>query len=768
MLSEEGLATAMEGDEWKTAEDVLSEESLPEVPEAAEGWTLEEEGDPEENTVGKPDSIDELTLEEALLSDEMTPEANAALEEWALSDDSVLDEMEPEEPAAIDAEPADAWSMDESEPDLAAELEETSSEEERPLEELEADIAEELENIPIEEEEAGLPGKAEAVELPEPEKDSAGVESPVEEKRSEEASELDEWPAETEEVPGLDDDLLLDGWALDEDVLAGELNVKEDTEMDDILKETESALDDFLKESGNLEDDGAGEAEDLDLAADFGLGDQDVDDFELSGDDMAIGETMSEEDIDRLLGDDFALDEKGNDDEGLSALLESMGQDDDLSAISDLLEKADQGLTEDDDMLALLEESSAENTEDNDDAFDFWGKDESAGIRSGNIRENKEEGLDELVPKTEDKKKEKKKKEKKKKKAGSENGAEKPEKQGFFSRLMGALLEDDEDIDAALADGSAGELGSLSDENQDLLKELNAEDKKNAGKKAKKKKEPKKKAKEDKKPKKAPKPKKPKKEKKAKNVEPEEPGKRISRTKIVFVVIFCGSIAVAIIVVNKFIPDYMQKQQAREMYNSSQYEEVYELLYGKELNEEETALMQKSSVILQVKRKWNSYENYSKMNMPAEALNALFEGVEFYHLFSAEAQLCGVSGEVDGIYAKILAELSGNYGVSEEAALDVIASEDELTYSGKLYSILNGNGIGTPEEEEQPKVKEDVLPEEEEIIDRLKNTEASDGAEAVDQMDTTENADVPNDTDTTEAPEETSAEIQDVMPADDL
>ena len=81
-----------------------------------------------------------------------------------------------------------------------------------------------------------------------------------------------------------------------------------------------------------MEDDGAGEAEDLDLAADFGLGDQDVDDFELSGDDMAIGETMSEEDIDRLLGDDFALDETGNDDEGLSALLESMGQDDDLSA----------------------------------------------------------------------------------------------------------------------------------------------------------------------------------------------------------------------------------------------------------------------------------------------------------------------------------------------------------------------------------------------------------------------------------------------------
>lgn len=160
-----------------------------------------------------------------------------------------------------------------------------------------------------------------------------------------------------------------------------------------------------------------------------------MDDFELSGDDMAIGETMSEEDIDRLLGDDFALDEKGNDDEGLSALLESMGQDDDLSAISDLLEKADQGLTEDDDMLALLEESSAENTEDNDDAFDFWGKDESAGIRSGNIRENKEEGLDELVPKTEDKKKEKRKRKRKRRKPAVRTGQRSLKSRDFSADL---------------------------------------------------------------------------------------------------------------------------------------------------------------------------------------------------------------------------------------------------------------------------------------------------------------------------------------------
>ena len=303
--------------------------------------------------------------------------------------------------------------------------------------------------------------------------------------------------------------------------------------------------------------------------------------------------------------------------------------------------------------------------------------------------------------------------------------SDKPKKRGFFIKLLESLLEEeDESSEDSASTGGVGELGSISEENQELLDELSAEDKKNAKKKEKKKKEPKKKEKDDKKAKKAPKPKKPKKEKKVKDAEPAIPEKRISKTKIIFVVIFCTTVAVAIIVVNMFIPDYMQKQEAREMYDSGQYEEAYSLLYGKELSEEEASILQRSNIILQVNRKWNSYENYSKLGMSAEALNALIEGVDVYHLFIADAQQYGVDGEIDGIYARILAELSGNYGVSEEDALNIIASEDDLTYSEKLYSILNGTGLGS-EEEDQPKVKQDVLPEEEEIIDRLESPDSS-------------------------------------------
>ncbi len=325
------------------------------------------------------------------------------------------------------------------------------------------------------------------------------------------------------------------------------------------------------------------------------------------------------------------------------------------------------------------------------------------------------------------KRKEKKSREKKTKDEAAKEGNDMPKKQGAFGRFLQFLLEDEEDLSDKNADGAddGALLGTLSDENRELLDELNAEDKKKAKKKDKKKKKKeeknsKKKAKE----KKPPKPKKPKKEKKPKAEEPKVPEKRISRTKIVFVVLFCTSVAACIIVVNMFIPEYMQKQEARERYEEKQYEKVYDLLYGKELNEEESELLQKSNIILQVRAKLRSYENYSKLGMETEALNALLEGVERYQLFRAEAQQYGVSDEVDGVYAQILAQLSGNYGISEAAAMEILASDDDLTYSEILYGLINGTAV-EESEPEQPKVKQDVLPEEEEIIERIDNPDTS-------------------------------------------
>lgn len=80
-----------------------------------------------------------------------------------------------------------------------------------------------------------------------------------------------------------------------------------------------------------------------------------------------------------------------------------------------------------------------------------------------------------------------------------------------------------------------------------------------------------------------------------------------------------------------------------------------------------------------------------------------------------------MTGEVNDIYAQILEKLSG-YGISEADALDIIASGDNVTYSQRLESIINGDGVSMESVAEPTK---DVLPEEEEIIDRLEQLDES-------------------------------------------
>ncbi len=607
---------------------------------------------------------------------------------------------------------------------LPDELQEAGEWEEAVLpDERQIDDEVELENQTLENE--ILAKKPVASEEPEIDDWSLEEDSVMQESMQEESGALDDWNLEEDILPDdteQDEDFILEDWKLEEDQ-------PEETVKDDISVEVESPAGDLISDDEGLSEES--ETEDSMLEESMS---EELIDLNLVDEELEPAGTMSEEDIDRLLGDDFALEESGEDDEGLAELLAGIGHDEDLSEINDLLEKADKGLMEDDDMMALLG-NPMEEAEENNDAFDFWGQEDISDADQPRIQE--------IVPKEEEdmpsdkkgnrKKKNKKRKEKNSKDEAAKEGKDMPKKQGAFGRFLEFLLEDEEDLPDKNTDGTDDgmRLGTLSDENRELLDELNAEDQKKSKKKEKKKKakkeekDAKKKAKE-KKPKKP----KPKKEKKPKAEEPAVPEKKISRTKIIFVVLFCTSIAACIIVVNMFIPDYMQKQEARERYDDGQYERVYDLLYGKELNEEETELLQKSNIILQVRAKLRSYENYNKLGMQMEALNALIEGVERCQLFRMEAQQYGIADEVDSVYAQILAQLSGNYGVSEADALDILSSSNDLSYSEKLYGIINGTGIEEPDVE-QPKVKEDILPEEEEIIERIDNPDGleTDGAE---------------------------------------
>lgn len=315
----------------------------------------------------------------------------------------------------------------------------------------------------------------------------------------------------------------------------------------------------------------------------------------------------------------------------------------------------------------------------------------------------------------------------------------KEKSEGFWKRVLEFLMAEDDDEEqeqSSESDDLELPIGNPTEENLALLDELSAEDnKKGKEKKEKKKnKKSKKKGKEaaletedgeegEEAPVKTKKAKKSKKKKKEPVLEEAvEPEKKFSRKKVIPIFVFCATIAAVIILVNAFIPAYREKKEARIAYDQQRYEETYDLLYGKQLNEEDESIFQKSSIILQVRHILESYQVYRKLDMNLEALDTLLEGVGERVSMLQKAEQYHVTNEVDEEYQQILETLYQDYGISGEEAEEILSSETNLIYTKKLIAIVNGVQYD-PQTGEESTEKQDVLPEEEEILEEMQTPE---------------------------------------------
>ncbi len=311
------------------------------------------------------------------------------------------------------------------------------------------------------------------------------------------------------------------------------------------------------------------------------------------------------------------------------------------------------------------------------------------------------------------------------------NKKEKPVKEGkpgFFSRILTALTEEENE-------NTSGEVENISSENASILNELEEEDQKEKDKKKKKDKKAgkSKKGKEkkqtdnnddeqenedagasDKKKKKV---RESRKEKKAKEEKKEKPVKALSRRNLFLLIAFCATLLACILLLSMFLPEYSDKIAARDAYYIGDYEEAYELLYNKHLNASDKLVFNRAKTVLRLERKLKSYENNLAMGRELEAVDALLQGISCYQDLTA-ADEYGVRNEVDALYHQICSILESNYGISEEEALEINAYDNQ-TYTRKLNSVVYGTDFVKPGEkkaEPTPSVPQDILPEEEEII----------------------------------------------------
>ena len=297
------------------------------------------------------------------------------------------------------------------------------------------------------------------------------------------------------------------------------------------------------------------------------------------------------------------------------------------------------------------------------------------------------------------------------------------QKQGLFARIkafFASLSEDEEEEETAdhltqegsetkenkaekdLATGHEGpkeknpakeeeQLASLTEENSQVLKELNEEDAQAAEKKKKKKKKPKK----EKKPKKAPKPKKP---KKAPEPPQGPPPKRIPPKRIILVGVFAVTFGILVYLPSEVFPEPLVVRQAKSSYKKGEYWNTYKDLYGKAavLTKDQQEEFKKAEVISKMQRYYDEYADYSSVvGKEPEALNALIKGVGRYDEICKEAKETGdpkVEEEVSNTYDDLVTALQDDYHLTDDLAKQLYAIEDPIEYTIRLQWITGVRG----------------------------------------------------------------------------
>ncbi len=541
--------------------------------------------------------------------------------------------------------------------------------------------------------------------------------------------------------------------------------MENEDENEDNPSEAEDEADTEVMTEGTQENaptDGDLAVEDDFFLNDFAIQEPDIDDIdaehmdleeEADTDSSDISDIMSADEINAMFtGMEEAPDEEEIDESEVSFGENLFGEgadegenssdatDDNRDGINSLLGDDNEEM-EADDMLALLESMSAEMGEEEELSAGAAAPEadiavsEEASEKKG--RKKKKKALPKLFGKKKKDEEEKVPDEKefdaieKETKEISEEASVEPsieepaqKKQGFFSKALSFLTESDEGMDEAerlrVTHGM-----EPSDENRNILQELDAEDKKKKKKKAKGKKgetsedgatddnKGKEKKKKEKKPK-------PVKGETAQPVSVKKSRKKVSVKNIAIITALCMTLSALVIVIVSVVPDFFEKRAARDAYYEADYAQSYELLYGKKLDESDTIIYNKSKIIMSLNRKLSSYHNYMSMGKELEALDALMMGVEKYPEIITDANEYNATQEVDAVYATILNILSDKYNLSEEVA-KVIIDYDDLTYTRKLESIVYGTPFMLPAEEEQAEDSEaasaDILPEEQDLIE---------------------------------------------------
>lgn len=281
----------------------------------------------------------------------------------------------------------------------------------------------------------------------------------------------------------------------------------------------------------------------------------------------------------------------------------------------------------------------------------------------------------------------KKGKKEKKKKEKSEGG-------GFLEKLKLIFFGEDDEDDIDLDQVDVSNIDGLSDGDQQILKELGAEDgttdKKGKKKEKKKKEKPKKEKPEKEKKEKPPKQPKPKKEKKPKEKDNTPP---LPKVPVFMIWLMAGSMGLLVMLGTNLTSYSEGVTTAKSLYDTASYTEAYQKMAGLEIKEKDVELYQKVSTMASISSEYDSYLRYMTYGRKDLALDSLICAAGRCELNRENAVEYGCEEDLDALEKKIKKTLKKKFKISLKEALEFYAIDDRNEYTIALKDKIVELGI---------------------------------------------------------------------------
>ncbi|MBO5371367.1 MAG: hypothetical protein J6A75_01465 [Lachnospiraceae bacterium] len=297
---------------------------------------------------------------------------------------------------------------------------------------------------------------------------------------------------------------------------------------------------------------------------------------------------------------------------------------------------------------------------------------------------------------------------------------EKPKKkEGFLKRLKKKLSdnseegEEEETVLAESEDLDGDEYANMSEEDMEILKELQAaesagdESTESAADKKKKKKQEKqeKKAqkKQEKKEKKALKAQKAKEAKSEKVKKPKKPKEvdlspPLPRKPVMLICLMGISVLALILLCSNHVGYTMSLSEAKTAYREQDYVKAYQELSGITIKENDAAFYEKVFLLAKVQEEYRSGEVLFVTGEYTKSLDSYICALGRYDANYQDATTCGVQMEYDVLAEQIADRMKEKFGITAEEARELYGLYDRTEYTCRVYDIVKGLGLIAAEE----------------------------------------------------------------------